>query len=158
MPMIQIPFGNTVVTRVEPVGRPQDYKTYTIAFPTKTHWRPATCEEVLCFAYLNGWATTVDLNTDLGQKQYHYIKTESGRSFTEEKTGSSLAKFSFGPGQVCFGASQHKVPLERPARFLVTPGDFRARTGTTRVHANGGDWAEDFALHQDKINTAIERG
>lgn len=158
--MIQVPFGNTSVWRPAPAMDPQYYKTYGMSRPLRTHWRPATCEEVSCEAYRCGWVTTVDLSTDLGRRQYHFITHDKSRRHSEQRVTATLVKLVFGPGNPCFRRGDHKLPLERPARFYVAEGDFRGnpRRIPVRVHHNGSDWAEDFGLHQDKLATAIGRG
>jgi hypothetical protein len=157
--MIQVPFGNTLVSRIAPLAGPAAYKTYSMTMPARTHWRPATCEEVLCMAFLNGFATTVDTSTELGRKQYHFITRDRERSPKAEKAGETLVTFTFPPGTPCFARRDHKVALERPAHFLVTGGDFRGNpTGMRRRHANGAEWAEDCAEHLDRVNTERNRG
>jgi hypothetical protein len=158
--MIQTPYGHTTVSRIEPLMPPEAYKTYGIARPVRTHWRPATCEEAGCAAFSNGWVSTFDLATELGRKQYDYCSHDKTRSFTEQRDGTTLVRLTYGPGNKCFQHGDHKVPLERPARFYVAEGDFRGnpRGIPVRVHRRAEDWCEDFAEHQDAINTAIERG
>jgi hypothetical protein len=158
MGMIKIPFGHGFVTRIEPAAPPNAYKTYSALFPVKTHFRKATCEEIDCEPFLFGWATTVDTATELGQKQYHFITHDKERTYTAEKIGQSLVKFTFASGQPCFARADHKIQLSRPGRFITHSGDFRLKTGPVKVHKRPEDWVEDFAGHQDRINTRIERG
>lgn len=137
---------------------PGAYKTYGVAMPARTHWRPASCEEADCEAYRSGWVSTFDLSTDLGQQQYHYCTHDKTRSYSEQRSGGTLVKLVYAPGNRCF--RKHQVPLGRPARFYVSGGDWRGNpAGTaTRVHQRAEDWVEDFSEHQDMITTAIERG
>lgn len=146
--------------RIDPVGQPQDYKTYGMSMPLATHWQPATCEDVQCDAYVHGWVTTVDLTTDLGQRQYDYLTHDKTRSCTRQNVTQTLVKFVYKPGNRCFRSADHRLPVGRPARFYVAGGDHRGNPlGTpVRVHKNGADWAEDFAEHQDMIASAIEKG
>jgi len=91
------------------------------------------------------------------RRQAHYIRRESGRKFTEERTPAGLTEFTFEAGQKCFAT--HELRNSRPERFLVTGGDWRGNpTGERREHVNAADWTEDFALHQDRLKTVIERG
>jgi hypothetical protein len=138
--------------------RPADYKTYRISLPTATHWVEVSCEDAECPHYASGWKTLVDERTELGAKQAHYIRRDSGRSFTEERTPIGGTAFVFRPGQPCF--TKHRVRGERPEIFLVHGGDYRGnplRTPTL-VHKRAQDWVEDFALHQDRVKTILERG
>jgi hypothetical protein len=158
MGTIQVPFGHAMVTRIAPKAGPDKYKTYGMSMPLKTHWRAATCEEVDCEAWRNGWVTTVDLSTDLGKKQYDLITHDRERRYTMQRVSLTLVKFVYGPGFPCFARSQHRTPLPRPARYIVAHGDWRGYLERPRVHQRAEDWVEDFALHHDQIRTAIERG
>lgn len=158
--MVSVPFHGTFVQRIEPQMPAQAYKTYGMSMPLASHWRPATCEEVGCEAYRNGWVTTVDTSTDLGQRQYEYITHDKTRSHSMQRPSLALAKFVFAPGNRCFRSGDHKLPLERPATFYVAEGDWRGnpRGIPVRVHSRAEDWCEDFAEHQDRLATAIQRG
>jgi hypothetical protein len=160
--LIQVPFGSRgqTVTRIAPLMGAEHYKTYGMARPLKTHWRPATCEEAGCLPYRKGWVTTVDLTTDLGQRQYHFITHDRERRYSVQRVTATLLKFTYGPGFPCFRRSEHRLPVERPARFYVAEGDFRGnpRRVPVRVHTRAEDWVEDFSGHQDKLVTALGRG
>lgn len=136
----------------------QAVKSYAIAAPADTHTRPASCTEVNCAAQANGWATEIDeADLDMGRRRAHYIRTASGRRFTEERTEIGLTRFIFSPGQTCF--RDHTVPLGRDPFFLVLGGDHRGNPTRERfVHANADDWVDDFANHQDHIADRVNRG
>jgi hypothetical protein len=70
------------VNRAEPILPPQAMKTYGIACPIPTHFREATCEEVLCPQHVSGWRTVCSTKTELGVQQIKYIREQSGRHFT----------------------------------------------------------------------------
>lgn len=132
------------------------YKTYALRLPKETHYRKATCQEVECEANLNGWMTTLDLSTDLGERQAKYIRLHSGRTFTVTEN-LPLIRLTFPPGQQCF--ADHQVPLEREPFFIVRDGDWRGNpTGRRRQHTSAQDWIDDFGEHQQKIADAIEQG
>lgn len=158
--MVSVPFGDTFVQRIAPLMPAQAYKTYGMSMPLKTHWRDATCEEADCEAYRSGWASTFDLSTVLGRKQYSFCTHDRERSYSEQRPGGTLVKLVYPPGTPCFRRSEHKVPLERPARFYVAEGDWRGNPRRTpaRVHSRPEHWVEDFSAHADKIRTAVERG
>lgn len=156
--MTSVPFGRTFVQRIVPLMPPQAYKTYGMSMPLASHWRPATCEEFECEAYRNGWVSTFDLSTDLGEKQYDYCTHDKTRSYSEQRVTLTLVKLVYKPGNRCFRAGDHKLPLERPAVFTVTGGDWRAYLSGPRVHARAEDWVEDFSEHQDRLATVIQRG
>lgn len=133
-------------------------KTYTLSAPPATHWRKATCSEVQCPAYLNGFRTTVDETSPLGQFQADYIRKTSGRAFVEHRDEAGMTVFTFEAGQRCFASDNHQVPLEREPNYLVRGGDWRASTGLIRRHANGDDWVDDFGEHQEHIADLHQRG
>lgn len=142
----------------QPLMAPMDYKTYTV----RPKFRKATCKEVDCEHFLDGWTFAVELLEK--DKQLNYLARNSGRRFeTRELDGKAYLVFP--PGQACFGSHLHKLPLheELPLMF-VGRGDrrtFDPRTNLPRdprQHSRTEDWVDDFANHQDKLNTQIERG
>lgn len=141
--------------RITPKLPAQSMKTYQIIAPATTHWRPATCEEVGCLNHRFGWQTVVDESIDLGQRQAHYIRNQSGRRYTEDRDAPGLTTFVFEAGQKCF--APHQVRLDRPDIFLVKDGDFRGSTNP-RQHVGPADWVDDFANHQQKLADEIEKG
>lgn len=130
--------------------RPQ--RQYLIAAPRSTHWRPATCAEVDCPQHVHGWRTVVDVSTELGQRQAHYIRRESGRRFTETQTGPTFWQFDFEPGQSCFG--QHSARTEMPHIFAMRPNTLER--STPRIHSGSDAWLDDFATHQESLRRAQE--
>lgn len=146
--------------RIIPEAPPQAFKTYQIVRPVSTHWRKATCKEANCSHYLNGWKTTIDESTELGQRQAHYIRSGSGRGFTEQKNESGLTEFLFEPGQDCFNSADHKVALEREPRYFIKDGDWRGNPLGTKPRELGsfGSWVDEFAEHQDFLTIIRERG
>lgn len=157
--LIQVPFGNTLVQRVEPLASPPAYRTFSVILPLKTHWRDATCEEYECDGFLNGFVTTLSLVDAQGSLLANMIrKGKTGRSFHEQRVSLELTKFIFPPGTPCFTGG-HKIQIQRPELFVVRDGDFRGNpTGRRRIHKNGSDWAEDCAEQLDMINTQRNRG
>jgi len=146
------------MTRIEPNMPVTAYKTYRIASPVSTHFRPATCAEAGCGAYLNGWTSTIDETTVLGQQQAHYIRKQSGRGYREERLPGGLTQFTFDAGQRCF-ANDHQVRLDRPELYIVRGGDWRGNpTGESRQHQNAQDWIEDFGEHQQRLADEMRKG
>lgn len=136
--------------RIKPVGSVWAYKTYAIRSPH----RPATCEQVDCDAYLHGWVTVVAADSE----QAYYIRTQSGRSFIEERGEGGLATFTFAPGQQCFGASRHSLPAVGAEAFGERDGDWRGNpTGRVIRHSPQG-WTDSFGEHQERLKTLHERG
>lgn len=145
--------------QIQPLMPAQSYKTYGMAMPLSSHFRRGTCEEVQCEPFLNGFVATFDLATDLGQKQYAYCKEDKDRSFSMQRVGLNIVKLVYKPGTPCFKRGEHRVPIGREPFFTVTGGDWRGNPrGTGMRHNNGENWVDDFANHQDKLKTALERG
>jgi hypothetical protein len=132
--------------RIVPALGPAAYVTYSIASPIATHTRPATCEEVNCPAYLSGWTTRAP--ADLVP-----VVQSSGRRPAAVTRDGAETVFTFAPGTECFRSSTHRVSLDRPEVFLRRGGDWRGNPAglSPYRHARPGDWVEDFAEHQARI-------
>lgn len=142
---------------IPPAMPPEHMKTYRIAAPKATHWRPATCAEVECDHYVHGWRTIVPADSAAAE----YIRHDKTRRHSEERQDGGLAAFTFEPGQRGFApAHDHQLPTGRPERFLVTGGDFRGNPlGTpAREHAKPDFWVEEMQENLDDIRTRHERG
>lgn len=139
--------------RIQPQMPVQAYKTYELSAPLASHWRKATCAEVDCPHWTHGWATTVVTGSD-----DEALIRRARRRFTAEHQADGFTRFMFEPGQPCFAASRHQLPLEREPLYVVRGGDWRANTGRVRTHTSGESWVDDFATHQDQLATRIERG
>lgn len=137
---------------------PEGFQTFQVVAPKETHSVPASCEEVGCEMYANGWRMVLDLGTDQGQKQAYYIKHHSGRSYKVAGQRDGLVELTFRSGQPCF--EEHRVAVERDPIFRVKGGDARGnplRT-PTRVHKRPEYWVEEFAENQERIASTIEKG
>lgn len=149
------------INRITPNLPASAYRTFQIASPLSTHWRPATCAEAECANYERGWQSLIDETTELGQRQAYYIRKQSGRKFTEDKDWQPpLTLFTFDAGQSCFSSDGHKVPVGRPEHYLVRGGDWRGNpTGMSpRKHSKAEFWVEEFQENQDKLIRQRERG
>ena len=143
--------------RIPPAAPAAAYKTYAIRAPLATHFNVVTCADAACEHHELGWDSIIDESTDLGKRQAHYIRKESGRKFTEERQPDGLTRFSFEPGQKCF--QQHKARNARPERYIERGGDWRGNPrGDRYEHTRADTWTESFAEHQDRLRTAAERG
>lgn len=144
------------VTRIDPQAGPESFKTYQIVAPRSTHFRPASCGEVDCLNYANGFQAVIDTSTMLGERQARYIENKSGRHFTSDG-GEPVVTYTFPAGQRCF--TEHQLPLEREPLFVVRDGDYRGNPrGTKPVHRRAEDWVDDFATHQQTLAERIEKG
>jgi hypothetical protein len=131
------------------------FRTFRIVAPLATHFVPATCAEVDCPQYLDGWKTIVPADSP----QAAYIRSGSGRGFTEVAQPGGLAEFSFPPGQRCFASADHKRRLEREEIFVFCGGDWRGNPlGTPPQRIGVTSWVDEFGEHQERIAQVFERG
>lgn len=128
--------------------------------PGQEFWRKATCEEINCEHWRNGWETRIDVSTELGQEQAAYIIKRSGRSFSQERESEDILCFTFTPGQPCFAAADHKVAVEREPIYLHRIGDHRTPRGAAPVrrHVRGADWVENMQEELNKVAEDRKRG
>jgi hypothetical protein len=144
------------VFRIEPAMPPQAYKTYAMVSPLGTHTRQATCEEVGCDQYRQGWRVRVEtLTPDL-----LHAARNSGRKYTEQHIAEGETYLVFEPGQACFKAATHRAPIGRPPLYVVRDGDHRGNPRGTkaRLHQRAENWVEDFAEHQQALADEIKKG
>lgn len=128
----------------------QAFKTYQIVAPRKTHFRLATCQEVGCAAYQNGWITALDERDPDSRNAAQWIRVKSGRHFVESRRADGTTQFVFKPEQQCF--RPHQTRIDKPELYIVRGGDHRANpTQEVRRHTRPEHWVEDFAEHQDRI-------
>lgn len=148
------------LNRIPPKMRPEMYKTYSWRQPLSSHWRQATCEEVDCIDFLNGFVLTVETDTDLGRKRFDFLTHDKTRSCSIQRLSLGMFKFIYAPGNTCMKAYDHRIQVGRPPRLLVLGGDWRGnpRNVPTIVHSRMDDWIEDFATHQDMIAERFRRG
>lgn len=149
-----IGFGsNRKVTRFKPALPSHLYRTYRTSSPIETHYRLATCEEVQCSAYMEGWTYK---KVDLGERLLHIV-THAGKRYREQALGDDIY-LVFEPGQACFQASTHRVSLERPSFYYTGRGDYRTFSTRNAQRLNGEDWADSFANHMDALNSKYQEG
>jgi hypothetical protein len=153
---VRVPGTARPVTIFTPKGPPAAYKTYQVTAPLSTHWRPATCEEVGCRAYANGWVTTVPANSELE----HTLRSSGRRWSATWRNPEGTVSYQFPPGTRCFAASGHRVRVREESIYLVRDGDIRGNPRGTRPrrHVNVGNFLDDWANHQDKIADELRRG
>lgn len=141
------------INRIDPLHPVQAYQTYSITQPADVLVK-AACEQVGCEAWAHGWESVIDETTPLGRSQAAYIRTQSGRTFREQKTAAGLTAFRFEARQRCF--AEHKT---RPELYAVRDGDWRGNpTGKQRQHTRPIDWVEDFGENQQRIADQQQKG
>lgn len=123
--------------------QPYNYQTYSLSQPTSTHTRKATCEEVDCKHWQEGW--TYDVR-QLDAELIRAIRL-SGRKWREQEH-LGVTYWVFPPGQQCF--REHRVSNDREAFHFLTPHARRLNTRTATL-MKPEDWVDHFANHQEKI-------
>jgi hypothetical protein len=143
------------VFRIDPQMPAHAYKTYAMVSPLRSHMRQATCEEVGCDHYRQGWRVHVEaLTPDL----LHAART-SGRRYREEHVAEGHTYLVFEAGQACFKAATHRAPIGRPPLYVVRDGDHRGNPRRTQPRQLRPDqWVDDFATHQTKLADEIRKG
>lgn len=143
------------MNRISPQGGVSDYKTYQIVSPLSTHWERATCQQVNCPDYQNGWRVKLE---GLPPEMAHAARN-SGRKYAEMEVSQNEHWLVFEAGQPCFRAAEHRRLLDKQEIFIARDGDFRGNpTGNVRRHTSPEFWLEDFAEHQDKLARQIQQG
>lgn len=131
-------------------------RTFQIDQPLETHYRRATCAEVECSAYANGWVMGFDLTDPDKRAAARWIRDHSGRTFTAQVSEGKVT-LTFAAGQTCF--AKHRVPLQREPFYVVRNGDFRGCPTRERVrHATADTFVDQWDNDLDKLNTIRERG
>lgn len=159
------------LARAVPLGQAHQYQTYTIR-DASDRTTIIACAQVGCPAWTDGWESVFDesdacgsgpgvqcvrvrlLGAVCGSCGAQYIRLESGRDFTEQRTGEGLTVFRFAAHQRCF--REHRTA---PRAYIRRGGDWRGNPlGTVYRHSRPEDWAEDFAANQDRLARAHQRG
>jgi hypothetical protein len=137
------------LNRIEPKLPPHLMNTHLILAPPQTHFRPATCEEVGCPHFLEGWRVKIDA---LPPEMVHAAKN-SGRRWREIPVAPGETWLEFEPGQKCFKWFSHRVRLDRPELYLKREGDHRGNPRRLDdVKFSGPDaWADSLGTQLDQI-------
>lgn len=137
-----------------PLADPRAYKTYSIHQPLATHFRPATCAEVDCPHYLEGWMTRVE---HCNAEQLHAARN-SGRRYRELALRPGETYLHFEAGQKCFHWSDHRTPVGRPELYVIRDGDARGNPTGRRDLVSGETWNDDFGEHQERLADLLKEG
>jgi hypothetical protein len=153
------------LARVRALGPTQAYKTYAVKSPLNSHYRKATCQEINCHSYLNGWY----FFKDALDERLLYAATHSGRKYIEkymDEGGMLLGDkvvqgtyLVYPAGQTCFKIDSHVISLQRPELYFVGRGDYRSfNTRNAKQHTSPANFVDDWTTHMDYLNTRAERG
>lgn len=133
--------------------------SYELHQPFETHYRIASCQEVDCADFHNGWQLGYDLSEEVKVEAANtlaIIARKRGMIFSYQTLGT-VVTFTFQAGQECF--KTHRISLERDPFAIKRSGDWRGNPrGESYTHTNLDNWVEDFQLHQDKLATRLEQG
>lgn len=144
------------LNRPRPKMGPRNYKTYRIFAPTT--YRQATCKEIGCYGYTNGWV----MQKERMSADQIWAVTHSGRSFKEVHTAPGQTLLVFEAGQTCFKSidDEHRVPTQAADElFIAGQGDHRLfNPRIARRHTRPEFWVEDMKEQLDKNNTLMQRG
>lgn len=148
------------VNRVQPALPPTAITTFGVAAPltSKRHWRKASCREVDCRHWREGWAAVFDETTDLGRGQANYVRNLSGRRFHESRTDDGRTAFTFHAGQTCFNSGSHVVRDEDvPPLYIARAGDWRTVPGArTTVHSGPDPWLDHLHSNLERVVTRLD--
>lgn len=145
--------GTHELFRPEPALPVSAMQTHLIAAPWATHWRPASCEEVGCLNFHNGWMIAITGLDDGDMWQLEHC----GRRYRRAEVEGHGPVYVYEPGQPCFLASQHRLRLDRPELFVVRRGDWRtsareaSAAGQLTKFSGADAWADHLHGHLEKI-------
>jgi hypothetical protein len=114
--------------------------------PLATHWEVATCEDVDCPAWLNGWKTILPADSDLIS-----VLKRAGRTYTEARAEGGMIEFTFAAGQPCFRASMHRQQTERPGLYIHGQENQGQRV------VKEDEWQERFEETMDGLASSLNR-
>lgn len=141
------------LNRWTPRMESSQYRTFMASAPLTTHFRPATCREVSCAAYENGWSFDKAVLTPSD----YYRVTHSGKRYREVNIGPNQTYLVFESGQFCF--DKHTIRLQRPEEFFTGRGDWR----TFNIHhakriKSSDEFADRLGTHLEVVKEVIKRG
>lgn len=151
---------NQRANRPVPQMPTQSYKTFAIKSPLTTHYRRATCAEIDCPDYLNGWYLKIEGTPE----DLLYTARNAGRKYTVgevmlEENGEVFKALIFEAGQACFRESTHVKSLERPEFFFAGRGDYRSFSHRKAHQYDRPDqFVDDFEDHLARIRRALQQG
>ncbi len=136
------------ISRPRPIGPPHAYQTYSVQTPKETHFRKATCAEINCDAWREGWTLRVQ---DLDERLWATIKASKKRYRRMDLTATE-GYLIFEPGQACFHSFKHVTRIDKPEIYLVGRGDWRTFIPQrAQVFKKPEHWVEHMYDHLDLL-------
>ncbi len=133
---------------VNPTRRGQH--SFIASAPKTSHWLPASCEDVDCWRYINGFRIPLDADNARPirggvstQSTAEWLRAEkaAGRlRFTEQRTGEGVIDFVFPAGHPCF--ESHSLPI---GASEIPPDLLHVTAGSRYRHERSADWREDMS-------------
>lgn len=143
-----------MINRIQPTLPARQMRTFGIRVPGHAQ-RRATCEQVDCEYWRDGWRTIVPSDS----AGAHYIRRESGRRYVETVAAAGLSEFVFEAGQTCFGADGHWLFEPDGVVFGSRDGDWRGNpSGRSQRYERAEDWRDDMGETLDRVRERINRG
>src|ERR1044071_3988462 len=145
-----------MVFRIEPARDVTLMQTYGLIAPQLTHYRRASCREVSCANYANGWMSGFDVTDAEQARACRIVREQSGRLFmVKEIVGTSgrieKVVLTFGPGQECF--LPHRVALEREPTYFLRDGDWRGNPTGRKIVFSSATRSEE---HTSEIQSRVD--
>lgn len=139
------------LNRIVPKAPTRLFKTYGMRIIER---EPVSCELAECPRWPTGWAAVVLANSQDEATIEAACRGEIDgirrrwESATVQPDG--FVRYVFPPGQPCFRASTHSIPLT--ARYTLRDGDWRGNPSGRIVTTNNAQtWIDDFGEHQQRI-------
>lgn len=156
--------------RIPPIGPPSAYRTFSVRTPRGPGVeRPASCEEVACERWVQGWITRVPATDAM----LNMVRSSKRAWLSMEQIDGQWV-FTFAPGTECFesGRGMDRLPVDNvrvhrilirpdlPQALIVSEGDWRGNPRGTppRRHQRPEDWVEDLQENLDGVRDRLEKG
>jgi hypothetical protein len=140
--------------RVTPGGKVADWETWGL----RPFLVSATCPEVGCRQYENGWRTRVGGDDiDLVRRVLRGEVDGYRRHAIEIPEANGWVTFVFEPGQFCLAVRRHQKHEERDPTSFRRGGDWRGATGTSRVYDRTDQWTDDLRTSTTRLADLRER-
>lgn len=148
------------VNRVTPTLPVTAMQTFSVSTDSARHWRRATCAQVNCRHWREGWLSAFDESAPDQHGLAQYVRNFSGRRFTERRDDQGRTVFRFHPGQVCFNADQHRVRDEDvPELYLARAGDWRGNPdGKVTRHSGVDPWLDHMQANLERVAARLDVG
>lgn len=141
-------------------------KTFVYDTPSDTHYRKATCAEVECSKYANGFAIPITPSQDI--EAFEGTLKQAGYTFARGEGPEHLAAeypagtrwLVFPPEQRCLESfkNPHRIALDHDPIVSIRGGDFRMFTGDNQHFNRVDDWVDALQESTQRLHEEIEKG